>query len=421
MPGRAPMPTTSFSSGNDLIVSGKPFRLGVLRSINDIAAADWDRCAGPENPFVSHAFLKALEDSGCTSAETGWLPQHAILQDDGGSVLAVAPCYLKGHSQGEYVFDHGWAQAFERAGGRYYPKLLVAAPFSPVPGPRLLVGGDNLAPSLVRERSMALAQGLAQMAQQSGVSSLHVNFCRPEEWEILASTGFLKRTGEQFHWTNDDYADFEAFLAALASRKRKMIRKERRDAVANGVSIVRLTGDDLTEEHWDAFFRFYMDTGNRKWGQPYLNRDFFALLHETMRHKVLLVMARRAGRWIAGALNLIGRDTLYGRNWGCIEYHPGLHFECCYYQAIEWAIANRLKRVEAGAQGEHKLARGYLPCPTYSAHWIGHPGFRRAVAEYLEAERRQVDNAIAYLSEHSPFRQIPEHERVRLDELDEER
>ena len=373
----------------------------VLSRIAEIDAADWDACASAEqNPFVGHAFLSALEASGCAVPRTGWQPQHLVLDAGDGSVAGVMPLYLKSHSQGEYVFDHGWASAFERAGGAYYPKLQSCAPFSPVPGARLLA---RPGPGADDARKM-LALGAVELAKRHQVSSLHITFPHEADWRLLGETGFLQRTGEQFHWSNDGYTTFDDYLAALNSRKRKAVRKERRDAVAPGIEVLALSGSELRDEHWDAFFDFYMDTGSRKWGTPYLNRDFFARLHAPMADQVVLIMARHAGRWIAGALNLRGTDTLFGRNWGALEHHPFLHFELCYYQAIDYAIRHGLKRVEAGAQGEHKLARGYLPVPTYSAHWIADPGFRRAVANFLDQERRAVAHQIDAMAEYSPFK-----------------
>ena len=380
-----------------------------LKSIAEISAAEWDACAGTENPFVTHAFLNALERSGCVTPRHGWQPTHLLAVDAGGAVVGAMPLYFKGHSQGEYIFDHGWAEAYERAGGRYYPKLLCAVPFTPVTGPRLLCrpsgSGSADAGADAHAVRKALLDGALALAERHGISSLHVNFLNAEENDFAVSQALLPRLGEQFHWHNDGYADFEDFLAALASRKRKAIKRERREAVAAGIEILRLSGSDLEPEHWDAFFDFYMDTGNRKWGRPYLNREFFDRLHAAMPDKIVLVMARRAGRWIAGAWNMLGSDALYGRNWGCIEQHPFLHFECCYYQAIEHAIEHRLVRVEAGAQGEHKLARGYLPAPIHSAHWIADPNFRRAVANYLNEERNHMLGLIEALDAHSPFRQ----------------
>ncbi|MEI2384149.1 GNAT family N-acetyltransferase [Breoghania sp. JC706] len=352
------------------------------------------------NPFVSHAFLHTLEEAGCAVGKTGWLGQHLVLEDGSGTPLAAAPCYVKTHSQGEYVFDYGWADAFERAGGRYYPKLQVSVPFTPATGRRLLVG-----PDIDRDTGRAvLASGLHQLCDQLGTSSVHLTFLPKAEAAFLERGDFLIRTDRQFHWPNHGYATFDDFLGSLASRKRKAVKRERREALEGGITVEWLTGKDITEDHWDAFFEFYMDTGSRKWGRPYLNRTFFSLLGERMGERVLLIMARRSGRYIAGALNMIGSDTLYGRYWGCVEDHPFLHFELCYHQAIDYAIEHGLARVEAGAQGSHKLARGYLPETTWSAHWIAHPGLRRAVEDYLEEERRAVAEEQEILSEHAPYR-----------------
>jgi uncharacterized protein len=375
----------------------------VITSLKQVAAADWDACAyqggAMDNPFISHAFLSALEDSGCVGGRTGWMPAHVLIERD-GQVIGAAPSYLKTHSQGEYVFDHGWADAYERAGGRYYPKVQVSVPFTPVTGSRLFV--RNAAESVeVREAIIAALRGLRR---EAGASSIHVTFADPAEQQAMAAAGFLPRVDQQFHWVNSGYADFEAFLATLASRKRKAIKRERRDALANGIAIDHVTGSDLTEDHWDSFFAFYMDTGARKWGRPYLTRQFFSLIGERLADRTLLVMARRDGRYIAGAINFIGRDSLYGRNWGAIEEHPFLHFEVCYYQAIDFAIRRGLARVEAGAQGEHKLARGYLPATTHSAHDIPDPGFRRAVERYLEGERAHVAAMGEALAAEGPYR-----------------
>ncbi|WP_420507441.1 GNAT family N-acetyltransferase [Nitratireductor aquimarinus] len=371
-------------------------------------ASDWEALAGagpqaagaPYNPFVSHAFLSSLEESGCAVRESGWLGQHLFLRSEDGVLLGAVPCYLKSHSQGEYVFDHGWADAFERAGGHYYPKLQVSVPFTPATGPRLLVR-DGIAPDAVRH---ALAEGLKTLTDRLGVSSVHVTFARDEDIAALDDAGFLLRTDQQFHFFNRGYENYDDFLATLASRKRKALKKERRTALENGIEIEWLTGAGLTEAVWDDFFAFYLDTGSRKWGRPYLNRRFFSLIGERMADDILLVMARREGRYIAGAINFIGSDTLFGRNWGCIEHHPFLHFEVCYHQAIEFAIARGLSTVEAGAQGQHKLARGYEPVTTRSAHYIPHPGLRRAVAQYLELERRDVAEINRVLETHTPFR-----------------
>jgi uncharacterized protein len=373
--------------------------LRTIERIGDVDPTQWDACAGAANPFLSHAFLKALEDSGSVGDRTGWRPQHVVLDDAEGRVVACAPLYLKGHSYGEYVFDHGWAEAYERAGGRYYPKLQLSVPFTPVPGPRLLLRPDQ--PPATRD---ALARGLIEFARRLNVSSLHATFCTADDIAALGAAGCLVRTGFQYHWENRGYADFEAFLAVLNHGKRKSIRKERREVAAQGVELSVLSGDALAAEHWDAFYDFYIATSDRKWGSPYLTREFFDRLQATMADRVALVMARHDGRWVAGALNLIGADTLYGRNWGCAEDFKHLHFECCYYQALEFAIARGLKRVEAGAQGEHKLQRGYLPVRTYSAHWLREPGFEKAVADFLRRETKGIDQVIAELAAHSPFK-----------------
>ncbi|MGE0499892.1 MAG: GNAT family N-acetyltransferase [Rhizobiaceae bacterium] len=385
----------------------RSYAVRVATSVGDFTRDEWDSLTGtlrggpaPYNPFVSHAFLSALEDSGCAVARTGWQGHHLRLETSEGRLLGALPCYLKSHSQGEYVFDHGWADAFERAGGNYYPKLQASTPFTPVTGPRLLVSADEDA-NAVRQ---GLSTGLKAVCDRLGVSSAHVTFAEDPDIEALTGAGFLLRNDQQFHFINQGYGSYDDFLSSLASRKRKALKKERREALANGISIEWLTGKHITEAAWDAFFAFYMDTGGRKWGRPYLNRRFFSLIGERMPDDILLVMARREGRWIAGALNFIGSDRLYGRNWGCTEDHPFLHFEVCYNQAIDFAIANGLAVVEAGAQGEHKLARGYRPVMTRSAHHIAHPGLRRAVADYLVGERKEVERIGSYLDEHTPFR-----------------
>ena len=385
----------------------------VVPSLAQIAAEEWDACACPEaaqggrpaDPFTTHRFLKALEDSGSVGSGTGWQPQYLTARLD-GMLIAVAPMYAKSHSQGEYIFDHAWAHAYERAGGRYYPKLQIAVPFTPATGRRLLErpGYDGIGQS-------ALVQGAVQLAADNGISSLHVTFCTEAEAQAGAEMGLMARSSQQFHWLNDDYADFDAFLATLSSRKRKTIRKERRQAMEFGGTVHLLTGDQLRPEHWDAFWAFYQDTGARKWGSPYLTRAFFDLAQERLRDDIALYLAERNGRWIAGALNFIGRDTLFGRYWGCVEHHPFLHFELCYYRAIDFAIANGLGRVEAGAQGEHKLARGYLPTQTHSLHWIADPGFAEAVAQYLEAERAAVTEEIEILTEYGPFKKVNVEEK----------
>jgi predicted N-acyltransferase len=402
--------------------------LEAVSSVSQIPAADWDACANPRpgraahngldrsaspdtpqnsctgltssyNPFVSHAFFSALEASGSACARTGWGPRHLLARLD-GAIVGVVPCYLKSHSQGEYVFDRGWADAYERAGGRYYPKLQVSVPFTPATGPRLLIreGVDH-----ERIRG-ALASGLVALCGMTKASSVHVTFAREAEWKFLAAQGFLQRNDQQFHWHNRGYICFEDFLNSLNSRHRKAIRRERREALADGITIHALTGNDITEDAWDAFFAFYMQTGSRKWGRPYLTRSFFSLIGESMAEDVVLLMARRNGRWIAGAINFIGSETLFGRNWGAIEHHPFLHFEVCYYQAVDFAIRRGLKTVEAGAQGEHKIARGYLPQTTYSAHYIADPDLRRAISDYLRHERSYVAEAGRELTEAGPFR-----------------
>jgi len=378
--------------------------VSVHRRIAEIGKRAWDACAAaPDyqaNPFVAYDFLDIAEESGCASPRTGWAPQHLAVRDEKGQVAAVAPVYLKSHSQGEYVFDHSWADAYERAGGRYYPKLIAAAPFSPVTGPRLLVREDV---DRALGRRMLLSGAIA-LCGKMDVSTVGVNFPTEDEWAFMGGEGMLLRQNQQYHWLNAGYATFDDFLGALSSGRRKTIRRERRDAVA-GLEIHALTGSDLREEHWDAFFKFYMDTGARKWGRPYLNRVFFSMLGERMADRVLLLLAQRGGRWIAGALNLIGGDCLYGRNWGCVEDVPFLHFELCYYQAIQWAIEHGLARVEAGAQGQHKIARGYLPTAVYSAHYIADPMLANAVGRFLEEERRHVQGEMDWLAEeYSPFK-----------------
>jgi uncharacterized protein len=374
--------------------------VNVVSRLAELPADEWDACAGDDNPFLSYAFLEALEASGSATAETGWLPQHLALKDGAGRLVAVAPLYLKSHSYGEYVFDWGWASAYERAGGRYYPKLQCAVPFTPVTGPRLL-----LRPGAPPGAADTLIAAMIELARRHKVPSLHVTFPTRGEWERLGAAGFLQRLGQQFHWENHSYGSFEDFLAALNSRKRKQIRRERRDAVADGMAIETLTGSEIEGRHWDAFFRFYRSTSDRKWGEAYLTRAFFALIGERMADRIALVLAKKNDRYVAGALNLIGRDTLFGRNWGCLGDFPFLHFEACYYRAVDFAIARGLKRVEAGAQGQHKIQRGYLPVETYSAHWIRDPGFARAVADFLARERQALGAEMEALGETlSPFR-----------------
>jgi predicted N-acyltransferase len=401
--------------------------LRAVNSISEVAAEAWDACANPPalcpeshagdpsllserengsklgrgyNPFISHDFLSALELSGSVRARAGWQPMHLLATDGSGTLLGAVPCYVKSHSRGEYVFDHGWAEAFERAGGSYYPKLQVSVPFTPATGRRLFSRPDLNSQAVCA----ALADALIDICRRCDASSVHVTFATRPEWELLGSRGYLKRMHQQFHWENAGYDTFDQFLAALSSRKRKTIRREREDALAAGISVHWLSGSDLTETVWDAFFEFYMETGSRKWGRPYLTRSFYSLVGERMRDRILLVMAKRNGRWIAGAINFIGSDTLFGRHWGAIEHHPFLHFELCYYQAIQYAIENRLYRVEAGAQGEHKISRGYLPTTTYSAHYIVNPALRRAIDDFLARERAYISAAGVELAEATPFR-----------------
>jgi len=372
----------------------------VVSRIADIPAADWDACAG-DNPFVGHAFLSALEDSGSVSAETGWLPQHLVLPNPEGGILGCAPLYLKSHSYGEYVFDWNWADAYERAGGRYYPKLQCSVPFTPATGPRLLVN-----PAAERgEVEAGLIAAMLELARRHQASSLHITFPPRDQFDRLGAFGLLQRLGVQYHWLNNDYADFDAFLAGLASRKRKAIRKERRKVAESGIRLTPLSGSDIEARHWDAFFEFYIATADRKWGQPYLTREFFHLLGERLADRVVLVMADYQDEPVAGALNLKSDTTLFGRNWGALGRFRFLHFEACYYQAIDYAIAHGLKTVEAGAQGEHKIQRGYLPTATYSAHWIADAGFSNAIEEFLVRERRAMQHEIDALGDYSPFKE----------------
>ncbi len=399
-------------------------RIRLAETLAEVPAMDWDACASrgmanavklthednsspdlstrghPPNPFITHDFLSSIEASNSVGARSGWQPRHLLAEDSAGTLLGCAPCYVKSHSRGEYVFDHGWAEAFEHAGGDYYPKLQVAVPFTPVTGPRLLAR-PGLFADAVRG---GLADALAEITKSNDLSSAHVTFLTEPEWRLLGERGYLQRTDQQFHWENAGYGSFDDFLGQLSSRKRKTIRRERKEALPPGIDVHWLTGNDLTEGVWDAFFAFYMETGSRKWGRPYLTRAFFSIVGQKMSDRILLVMAKRAGRWIAGAINFLGSDTIYGRNWGAIEHHPFLHFELCYYQAIDYAIQHKLVRVEAGAQGEHKLARGYLPKTTYSAHFIANPALRRAIAEYLSRERAYVEAARGELAAAAPFR-----------------
>ncbi|MCK5425099.1 MAG: N-acetyltransferase [Emcibacter sp.] len=375
----------------------------IISSLSEISESDWNSCCYNDhthhNPFLSHQFLNALEQSGCATSETGWQAQHIILYR-GDVIVGVMPLYLKSHSHGEYIFDHQWANAYHNAGGSYYPKLQSSIPFTPVTGRRIMVlQGEDA--EIIQEH---LLQAAVSLAEKLALSSLHVTFAEKPEWEFMAGRGFLKRIDQQFHWLNDGYSTFDDFLSALSSRKRKNIRKERKLAVADDIEIEILSGKDITEDHWDHYFAFYMDTGHRKWGQPYLNRLFFSLLNEKMSEQIVLFMCKRNNKYIAGALNLLSDDTLYGRYWGALENHRYLHFEVCYYQAIEYAIHHGLKKVEAGAQGEHKLARGYLPTSTYSAHWINNPSFRNAIADYLVHERDAILQDQEFLASLAPFK-----------------
>lgn len=426
------------------MTSNSGLHIRILRSIREVPEDDWNACAYPargikistenavpcedratlesksealesllevaphpaedeQNPFISYAFLAALEDSSSVSATTGWLPQHIAVEDESGALLAAMPCYLKSHSQGEYVFDHGWADAYERAGGDYYPKLQVSVPFTPANGPRLFVREGPQA----REARQALIAGAIELCKLREASSIHLTFLLEREWKFLTELGLLARTDKQFHWMNEGYGSFADFASTLTSRKRKQLLRERREAQEN-IEIVQLTGDELTESAWDAFFEFYIDTGSRKWGHPYLNRKFFSLVGKSMSDNIVLMLAKRGSRYIAGALNFLGRNTIYGRYWGAIEHRPFLHFELCYYQAIEYAIEHKLARVEAGAQGEHKLARGYLPVTTYSAHYIRDASLRRAVEDYLKRERTYVRMESEALAALAPFRKDAE-------------
>jgi hypothetical protein len=405
-------------------------RISVAEKIDAVEAAAWDACANPHanaisdkvdagngqeraapnaapgleqdtyNPFISHAFLAALEQSNSVGERTGWHPRHVLARSADGTLVAAAPCYLKSHSRGEYVFDHGWAEAYARAGGSYYPKLQISVPFTPATGRRLLVREADTRESIAR----ALASGLVEICKICDASGVHVTFAPEADFRLLGELGYLQRTDQQFHWENRGFAGFDDFLGALTARKRKTIRRERHDALANDISVHWLTGSDLTEEIWDTFFQFYMETGSRKWGRPYLTRPFYSLVGQTMRERIVLIMAKRGRRWIAGAINFVGSHSLFGRHWGAIEHHPFLHFELCYYQAIDYAIVHKIPRVEAGAQGEHKIARGYLPNTTYSAHYIADPGLRRAIADYLKRERAYVAAAGAELATFAPFR-----------------
>ena len=387
-------------TGNDMPDGRNGLTIHTIRSITDVPAPSWDACAGLDNPFCTHAFLSAMEESGSAAPDSGWTPLHLLVENAQGRLLACAPLYVKTHSYGEYVFDWSWANAWQKAGGRYYPKLQCAIPFTPVTGVRLLIHPDHRSAGL----EDMLADTMVALARKAGLSSVHVTFATRTEAERLAGRGWLLRIGEQYHWSNQDYGDFDDFLAALSSRKRKTIRKERERANQPGIRIHTLTGPAIEDRHWDAFYRFYLNTVEKKWGNAYLTRDFFGRLGHDMADRVVLFMAEENGRFVAGALNLLGRDTLYGRNWGSEGDYRFLHFEMCYYRAIDFAIAQGLAKVEAGAQGEHKISRGYLPVETWSAHWIADPSLRHAVAVFLEDERRHMAAAIEALADSGPYR-----------------
>jgi uncharacterized protein len=395
------------------------YKIRIATSLSNVSELEWNACAhapnslapnldalstrDEHNPFLSHAYLLALETTGCATPQTGWNSAHVLIETPDGQLQAAAPCYIKMHSMGEYVFDHAWADAYERAGGQYYPKLQVSVPFTPATGDRLFLRGGTES----NAARTALISGLRALCRKAQASSIHVTFASENEWNALGSAGFLQRNDQQFHWINEGYVSFDAFLETLTARKRKMIKRERKDALANnGITIERLTGDKITEAHWDAFFEFYTDTSNRKWGRPYLTRKFFSEIGRSLPSQILLIMAKREGKYIAGAINFMGSNTLYGRNWGAIEDHPFLHFEVCYYQAIEFAIERGLARVEAGAQGEHKLARGYRPSLTYSAHDFVDSSFGRAVSDYLQRERLAVEVAKGELEDIMPFKKL---------------
>jgi len=382
---------------------GDALTIKVIHSLAAIEPAAWDRCAGSDDPFMRHAFLFALEKSGSASAETGWAPHHLVIEGPDGSLLAAAPLYLKNHSYGEYVFDWGWADAYERAGGAYYPKLQCSVPFTPVTGRRLLVR-DDLPEGRQKELTTALAAGMVELARKSGASSVHVTFPTETEWSQLGDLTFVKRVGQQFHWENRGYRTFDDFLGDLTSRKRKQIRKERKKVADLGLDIRALTGNAIEDRHWDAFYRFYRSTSDKKWGPSYLTRAFFSMIGEEMGDDIALVFVEDEGRPVAGALNLVGGDALFGRNWGCLQTHKFLHFEACYYQAIDFAIERGLARVEAGAQGPHKVQRGYVPTRTYSAHWFADSGLGSAIGDFVDRERRGVEYEISVMMEDLPFR-----------------
>ncbi len=380
------------------MASSNSLKTEIVESIADIPAQEWNACVDADEPFARHEFLSSLEDSRCVTPKSGWMPQHFVLREN-GEIRACAPAYLKGHSYGEYVFDWSWAEAYERAGGRYYPKLQCAIPFTPVTGRRVL-----LHPKADQRHLDNVIDTMIAHAEKLNISSLHITFATKEEWQAFDAHGFSPRTGHQYHWNNNNYGSFDAFLHQLSSRKRKSIRKERRSVAESDIEIRVLSGTDIKDDHWNAFFAFYMDTSGKKWGHPYLNRDFFTLLGDRMGDQVVLVLALMGDRIVAGALNLKGSETLYGRYWGCLEDYKFLHFEACYYQAIEYAITHKLKRVEAGAQGQHKIQRGYLPIETYSAHWIRNASFKEAVNDFLLHDQRVNQMEMQELAKLSPYR-----------------
>jgi len=396
------MPPSPQASGESEQVA-----VDVVSSIGALDAAQWDACAGDADPFVSHAFLHALEESGSATAEEGWLPQHLVVKRD-DRIVAAAPTYVKGHSYGEYVFDWSWANAYQRSGLSYYPKVQCCVPFSPVGGSRLLVREGEDQQKLQR----VLLSAMVQLTDNADLSGAHITFCTEEEYELAGELGLLQRNGVQYHWFNDGYETFDDFLGALLGRKRKAIKKERREALSHDVRIRPVTGDDLKPEHWDAFFEFYHSTIDRKWSSAYLTRDFFHMIGDTMRDRIVLMVAEEDGEPVAGALNMLGEDALYGRYWGSSGRYRFLHFELCYHQAVEYAIAQGLARVEAGAQGQHKIQRGYIPVPTYSAHFLAHPEFRRAIGSFLEREREALAEDRKQLMAQSPFRKHRDKHRA---------
>ncbi|MBI36029.1 MAG: GNAT family N-acetyltransferase [Alphaproteobacteria bacterium] len=380
--------------------SNTDIKAKVVENISDIPEPVWDNLTESDNPFISHAFLRALEETGCVSDKTGWLPHHLVIENSRNEIIAAAPLYIKSHSQGEYVFDHGWAHAWERAGGSYYPKMQVSSPFSPVSGPRLLTGSGPDS----NKGKLVLLKSLENICEKLNISSVHVTFSNQSDWEMMGKAGWIQRLGRQFHWHNRDYKNFNDFLSELTSRKRKTIRKERLSIVNQGLTVQPLVGDEITTDHWDAFYKFYVDTYDRKWGYPYLTRDFFELIQKNLGDKVVLMIASYDNTPVAGALNLRSRNALFGRNWGCIKEYKFLHFETCYYQAIDFAIDNNISIVEAGTQGPHKIQRGYEPVETYSGHYIPNESFKDAVKRFCLEEKREVEWEVQAISDYSPYK-----------------